>query len=132
MSNHPCFRLGAGLWRPTDSKPHCHDNNHRQRRAVCDAPTLTNHDNRLFFPQAQGLLVLAEALASFNLCAQSSQHTSTVLPPIFTLMESPSSLQSHAAQVFSAMALSSATRGPGETSRPWLQANPLSKSLPIC
>ena len=41
--------------------------------------------------------------ASFSLRAQSSQHTSTVLPPIFTLMEFASSLQSQAAQVFSVM-----------------------------
>jgi hypothetical protein len=41
--------------------------------------------------------------ASLSLRAQSSQHTSTVLPPIFTLMEFASSLQSQAAQVFSVM-----------------------------
>jgi hypothetical protein len=46
----------------------------------------------------------AEMYASFSFCAHSSQHTSTVLPPILTLMEFASSLQSQAAQVFSTMA----------------------------
>jgi len=41
----------------------------------------------------------AEECASFNFVAHSSQHTSTVLPPILTVMEFPSSLQSQAAQV---------------------------------
>jgi hypothetical protein len=49
----------------------------------------------------------ADAWASFSFCAQSSQQTSTVLPPIVTLMEFASSAQSHAAQVFSAMTSSS-------------------------
>src|SRR5437868_3489951 len=34
----------------------------------------------------------AEACASFNFCAHSSQHTSTVLPPILTSMALASSL----------------------------------------
>jgi hypothetical protein len=46
---------------------------------------------------------LEEESASFNLRAHSSQHTSTVLPPIVTLMALASSLQSHAAHVFSTM-----------------------------
>jgi hypothetical protein len=46
---------------------------------------------------------LDEESASFNLCAHSSQHTSTVLPPIVTLMALASSLQSHAAHVCSTM-----------------------------
>jgi hypothetical protein len=63
--------------------------------------TLTNASPR---SQTQIFLGdLAEKSASFNLCAQSSQHTSTVLPPIVTLIEYPSSLQSHAAHVFSAI-----------------------------
>jgi hypothetical protein len=47
--------------------------------------------------------VFLEESASFNLCAHSSQHTSTALPPIVTLMALASSLQSHAAHVFSTM-----------------------------
>jgi len=54
----------------------------------------------------------AETCASFNFRAQSSQHTSTVLPPIFTLMEFVSSLQSQAAQVVSTMTSLSNTRTP--------------------
>jgi hypothetical protein len=52
----------------------------------------------------------AEACASFSFCAQSSQQTSTVLPPIVTLMEFASSSQSQAAQVLSAM--TSSTKHP--------------------
>jgi hypothetical protein len=55
----------------------------------------------------------AQRCASFNFRAQSSQHTSTVLPPIFTLMEFTSSLQSQAAQVVSTMASLSSTRSLG-------------------
>jgi hypothetical protein len=40
-----------------------------------------------------------EAWASFSDWAHSSQHTSTVFPPIFTLMLLPSSWQSQAAHV---------------------------------
>ncbi len=61
----------------------------------------------LFFEAA------ADPCASFNLRAQSSQQTSTVLPPILTLKEFPSSLQSRAAQVVSTMTLLSPTRTPG-------------------
>jgi hypothetical protein len=49
------------------------------------------------------LEVFAETWASLSLVAQSSQQTSTVLPPILTLMEFESSLQSQAAQVLSRM-----------------------------
>jgi hypothetical protein len=55
----------------------------------------------------------AETCASFNFHAQSSQHTSTVLPPILTLMEFTPSLPSQAAQVVSTMASLSNTRTPG-------------------
>jgi len=47
---------------------------------------------------------VVEESASFNLFAHSSQHTSTVSPPIFTLIELTSSLQSQAAQVVATMA----------------------------
>jgi hypothetical protein len=46
-----------------------------------------------------------ETCASFNFRAQSSQQTSTVLPPILTLKEFLSNLQSQAAQVVSTMML---------------------------
>src|SRR5215470_7798201 len=49
----------------------------------------------------------AEACASFSFTAHSSQHTSTVLPPILTLKGFASSLQSQAAQVVSTMSRSS-------------------------
>jgi hypothetical protein len=76
---------------------------------------------------------VAEACASFNFRAQSSQHTSTVLPLILTLMEFLSSLQSQAAQVVSTMASLSHTRSPGcESSRPCSKRTPLSESLAIC
>jgi hypothetical protein len=52
----------------------------------------------------------AETCASFNFRAQSSQQTSTVLPPNLTLKEFPSSLQLQAAQVVSTMTLPSYTR----------------------
>src|SRR5437763_8707885 len=55
----------------------------------------------------------AETCASFNFRAQSSQQTSTVLPPMLTLKEFPSSLQSQAAQVVSTMTLLSSIRSPG-------------------
>src|SRR5215470_9809730 len=44
-----------------------------------------------------------EACASLSFCEHSSQHTSTALPPILTVIAFPSSLQSQAAQVFSTM-----------------------------
>src|SRR6266481_9635823 len=55
------------------------------------------------FPAIAQLLLapVAETCASFSFCEHSSQHTSTVLPPILTLMGFASSLQSQAAQVFS-------------------------------
>jgi len=56
------------------------------------------------------LEAIAETCASFNLRAQSSQQTSTVLPPMLTLMEFRSSLQSQAAQVLSTMVSLSSTR----------------------
>jgi hypothetical protein len=43
----------------------------------------------------------SEAGVSFNFSAHSLQHTSTVLPPIWTLKEVGSSSQSQAAHVFS-------------------------------
>jgi hypothetical protein len=43
---------------------------------------------------------------SRNFCAHSSQQTSTVRAPIFTLIALSSSLQSQAAQVFSAIIVS--------------------------
>jgi len=43
---------------------------------------------------------LSLEIASRNFCAHSSQQTSTTRAPILTLMPFPSSLQSHAAQVF--------------------------------
>jgi hypothetical protein len=59
------------------------------------------------------LEAVAETWASFNFRAQSSQHTSTVLPPILTLMEFLSSLQSQAAQVVSTMTFLSHARRSG-------------------
>jgi hypothetical protein len=56
------------------------------------------------------LEAIAETCASFNFRAQSSQQTSTVLPPMLTLMEFRSSLQSQAAQVLSTMVSLSSTR----------------------
>jgi hypothetical protein len=57
-------------------------------------------------PNAQPLLAdVVEEFASFSFCAHSSQHTSTVLPPILTSIDAPSSVQSQAAQVFSAITL---------------------------
>ena len=60
----------------------------------------------------------AEECASLNFCLQSSQQTSTVLPPIFTLIGFAFSLHSQAAQVF---ALIRSSPGPKSdvTSRPW-------------
>jgi hypothetical protein len=50
---------------------------------------------------AQPLLgAAADACASFNLSAQSSQHTSTTLPPIVTSIALASSSLSQAAHVF--------------------------------
>src|SRR5436853_1933763 len=49
------------------------------------------------------LLSTFEPSASLSDCAHSSQHTSTVLAPSFTLMGLASSSQSQAAQVFTVM-----------------------------
>jgi len=56
---------------------------------------------RFFVPAIDYLFLeaVAEECASRSFVAHSSQQTSTVLPPILTLMEFPSSLQSQAAQV---------------------------------
>src|SRR6266478_3483729 len=59
------------------------------------------------------LEAIAETCASFSFCAHSSQHTSTVLPPILTLMGFTSSLQSQAAQVVATMTSLYNTRSPG-------------------
>jgi hypothetical protein len=74
-----------------------------------------------------------ETCASFNFRAQSSQQTSTVLPPILTLKEFLSSLQSQAAQVVSTMMLLSPYPKSGqESSKPRAKRMPLSESLAIC
>src|SRR5882757_8545443 len=85
----------------------------------------------LFRSTTQLLDPVAEACASRSFCAHSSQHTSTVLPPIVTLTEFASSSQSQAAQVFSTMTSSLNTRDPGETSRPCGGREALSESLAI-
>src|SRR5258706_16340738 len=73
-----------------------------------------------------------EECASLNFSAHSSQHTSTVLPPILTLIGFPSSLQSQAAHVVSiTMSLSLNTRSPSPISRPRKKREPLSESLAI-
>jgi hypothetical protein len=79
------------------------------------------------------LEAVAEACASFSFCAQSSQHTSTVLPPIVTLIALESSLQSQAAQVFSVMHVSPQedAQRMGTTSRPCSRRMQLSNSLAI-
>src|SRR5260370_41724110 len=46
---------------------------------------------------------VVETCASFNFLAQSSQHTSTVLPPLLSLMEFTYSLQSESALVVECM-----------------------------
>src|ERR1700736_5014453 len=87
--------------------------------------------NALFVFLAQPLLAaVAERCVSFSFCAHSSQHTSTVLPPILTLMGFASNLQSQAAQVFSTMTFLHA-RSPGRISRPCRKRVPLSESLAI-
>lgn len=73
---------------------------------------------------------VVEAYASFSLCAHSWQQTSTVLPPIVTLKEFESSLQSQAAQVFSAMAsLLEHPKSGFEISRPRRRGGSLSETL---
>jgi len=61
---------------------------------------------RIVQPCLAGALPDVEASASFSDRAHSSQHTSTVFPPIFTLMALASSSQSQAAQVLAVMVLS--------------------------
>src|SRR6266478_5314440 len=69
-------------------------------------PTLNGvADDRLSRMAQPFLGAIADACASFSFSAHSSQHTSTVLPPIVTLIEFASSLQSQAAQVLPAMML---------------------------
>src|SRR5216683_1428599 len=68
--------------------------------------TLNGVADDLFSRMAHPFLgATAEACASFSFAAHSSQHTSTVLPPIVTSIEFASSLQSQAAQVLPAMML---------------------------
>src|SRR4030088_495431 len=88
----------------------------------------------LFPSMAQPFLAaVAETCASFSFCAHSSQHTSTVLPPILILIGFTSSLQSQAAQVLSTMTLLSLnTRSPGLASRPRRRRASLSEYLAIC
>ena len=90
-----------------------------------------NCSRLLFSFTAHLLAAVAETCASFSLREHASQHTSTVLPPILTLMGFVSSLQSQAAQVFSTMTLLSDTRSPGTLSRPRRKREPLSESLAI-
>src|SRR6266850_4678808 len=87
--------------------------------------------NGLFVSRAQLLLaVVAERCASFSFCAHSSQHTSTVLPPIVTSTVFAFSSQSQAAQVLSAMTiLSINARALGVASRARRWKGPLSESL---
>jgi hypothetical protein len=47
----------------------------------------------------------AAACASLSFCPHSTQHTSTVLPPMVTAIACSSKRQSHAAHVFSAIVL---------------------------
>src|SRR3979490_2926254 len=96
--------------------------------------TLRRVGNSLFPPMAQTpLAAVAETCASFSFCAHSSQHTSTVLPPILILIGFTSSLQSQAAQVLSTMTLLSLnTRSPGLASRPRSRRASLSEYLAIC
>jgi hypothetical protein len=58
----------------------------------------------------------ADAWASRRVCAHSSQHTSTVLPPTFTAIALASSSQSQAAQVFAVMIRSLFRSFEGQTS----------------
>jgi hypothetical protein len=69
--------------------------------------------------------------ASLNLRAQSAQQTSTTLAPILTLMAFPSSSQSQAAQVFSAMISSPLAAHFGQAQETISRRQPLSKSLVI-
>ena len=132
MSDHPDFALSTCLGRHDTEATDEHGNDDQEHNAPRNQPSLTNYHSDLFLYQVQPLLGdLADASASFNFWAQSSQHTSTVLPPILTLMEFSSSWQSHAAHVFAAIAFSSNTRSPDEMSRPYPQGGLLSESLAI-
>src|SRR5215831_12389219 len=86
-----------------------------------------------FSAMVQPLLIpLAERYASLSLVEHSSQHTSTVLPPIFTLIAFSSRLQSQAAHVFTAMIfLQSGNRSFYVISRPLMKERLLSRSLAI-
>ena len=75
---------------------------------------------------------VAETCASFNLCAQSSQQTSTVLPPILTLMEFRIQLAVASRTSLSTMTLLSVPEVRVEISRPRGREGPLSESLAIC
>src|ERR1700687_6135128 len=76
------------------------------------------------------LCVAAEACASFSFRAQSSQQTSTVLPPIVTLIALASSSQSQAAQVLSiTMSFSLNTQNRAGANGPCSENRPLSGSL---
>ena len=86
-----------------------------------------------FSAMVQPLLVpLAERYASFSVVEHSSQHTSTVLPPILTLIAFSSRLQSQAAHVFTAMILlQSGNRSFHMISKPLMNEKLLSRSLAI-
>src|SRR5215472_3647073 len=86
-----------------------------------------------FSAMVQPLLVpLAERSASLSLVEHSSQHTSTVLPPILTLIAFSSRLQSQAAHVFTAMILlQSGNRSFHMISKPLMNEKLLSRSLAI-
>lgn len=61
--------------------------------------------------------------ASFSATAHSSQQTSTVLPPMVTLIASASSGQSQAAQVFSFMVISVVTVGRSDHDAPGIDGS---------
>src|SRR5215472_5440809 len=86
-----------------------------------------------FSAMVQPLLIpLAERYASLSLVEHSSQHTSTVLPPILTSIAFSSRLQSQAAHVFTAMILlQSGNRSFYMISRPLMNEKLLSRSLAI-
>src|SRR5215469_5373228 len=86
-----------------------------------------------FSAMVQPLLIpLAERYASLSLVEHSSQHTSTVSPPILTLIAFSSRLQSQAAHVFTAIILlQSGNRTFYVISRPLMNDKLLSRSLAI-
>ena len=72
------------------------------------------YELRIAQPRRAGFAADVDASASLSACAHSSQHTSTVFPPIVTLMALASSSQSQAAQVLADMgSISFNTRHPG-------------------